>query len=144
MNQLQRLGLVTGALLVLGIQPVGAEGKGVEEGSEAVKGASSEVVKDLHPITASLHPPIHPSTYPPIHPITYIRDLNRSTTTVKEWLAQMDAAIVQVTRVQLNRSQCWQLSERMNNFSLRLRFAPRSGDSTKMRRIFIYTGQLAI
>lgn len=64
------------------------------EGVEELRGKE---VKKLHPITPS---PLHPITASPHHPIA--RD--RPATTVKEWMAQIEAATVQVVGVTLNRT----------------------------------------
>lgn len=46
-----------------------------------------------------------PSTHLPIHPVTRLRDLKqRPATTLKEWIAQIEAATVQVTGVKLERT----------------------------------------
>ena len=93
MNQLQRLGLVTGVLVMLGIQPGWAETVVKDWKSEGVKEPRGEEVKPLHPITSS-----------PLHPITRLRDLKRPATTVKDWMAQVEAATVQVTNVRVEQT----------------------------------------
>jgi iron complex outermembrane receptor protein len=78
------LALVSGAIGV-GVLP------GVAEESRGVKELRSEGSSPHHPITSS--------------PVTRISDLKQPATTVKQWVAQMEAAQVQVTNVKLERTE---------------------------------------
>ena len=75
--------LLAGVVSVLSVQAAGAEGKKVKEWRSG--GVRSEAVK-------------------PLHPITRLRDLKHPATTVKDWMAQVEAATVQVTNVKLEQT----------------------------------------
>lgn len=79
----------TSGLMLLTMQPAWAEMKA--RGSGEVDEGMSGCVKS-------------PSSHPPIHPIFRVRDLKRPATTVKDWLAQVEATTVQVTGVKLERT----------------------------------------
>jgi iron complex outermembrane recepter protein len=79
---------------VLLVQPGWAVEGGREEGSWGGREEGSRAVKAGRPIAPSPH-----------HPITRVGDRRQPATTVKEWLAQVEAATVQVTSVKLERTE---------------------------------------
>ena len=74
---------------------VGLPGVAEERGSRRERGGEKP----------STHPPTDSSTQPPIPRVRNLKQQNRPATTVKEWIAQMEAALVQVTGVKLERSE---------------------------------------
>jgi len=78
------------SFVVMGGWDAAAEPQVVEAGGK--KELSREGAKNLHSV-----PP------PPDHPILHLRDRTQPATTVEEWIAQIEAATVQVTEVRLER-----------------------------------------
>ena len=74
---------VTGLITTMLVQPGWAE-----EGSRELR---REEVK--------AHPPL------PSSPVSRLRDLNRPTTTVKQWVAQIEAQTIQITNIKLDRTE---------------------------------------
>ena len=98
----QRL-LLAGVISVLGVQAAGAEeigSGGVGEVGEVENQNSSP-----HPlIPSSPHFPIFPSPHPPTSP-SPLTELDQPTTTVADWVAQIEASLVQITNVRVEATE---------------------------------------
>ncbi|MCU0565699.1 MAG: AMIN domain-containing protein [Oculatellaceae cyanobacterium Prado106] len=88
--------------IVLGSLPAIAQETG---GDDRTSGQVNEVEQSLHPSTARLsaraeaHPPIHSSTPVPLS------ELEQPATTIEDWIAQIEASLVQITNVRLEETE---------------------------------------